>query len=97
METVSDFILGAPKSLQMVIAAMKLRHLLVGGKVMTNLDSITLPTMARLVKAMVFPVLMDECESWTVKKAKAEELMLWNCGLEKPLESPLVHHKGDQS
>ena len=76
METVSDFIVGAPKSLQMVIAAMKLRHLLVGGKVMTNLDSIlksrdiTLPTKVRLVKAMVFPMVMYGCESWTVKKAE---------------------------
>ena len=55
---------GAPKSLQMVIAAMKLRHLLLGRKVMTNLDSIlksrdiTLPTKVHLVKAMVFPVVM---------------------------------------
>ena len=54
---------------------------------MTNLDSIfksrdiTLPTKVRLVKAMVFPVVMYECESWTVKKASAEELMLLNCGV----------------
>ena len=67
---------GAPKSLQMVIAVMKLRHLLLGRKVMTNLDStfrsrdITLPTKVRLVKAMVFPVVMYGCESWTVKKAE---------------------------
>ena len=59
---------GAPKSLQMVIAAMKLRHLLLGRKVMTNLDSIlksrdiTLPTKVRLVKTMVFPVVMYGCE-----------------------------------
>ena len=63
-ETVSDFILGAPKSLQMVIAAMKLRRLLLGRKAMTNLDSIlksrdiTLPTKVRLVKAMIFAVVM---------------------------------------
>ena len=62
VETVSDFILGAPKSLQMVTPAMKLRQLLLGGKVMTNLDSIlksraiTLPKKVHLVKAMVFPV-----------------------------------------
>ena len=67
---------GAPKSLQMVIAAMKLRHLLLGRKIMTNLDSIfksrdiTLPTKVRLVKAMVFPVVMHGCESWTVDKAE---------------------------
>ena len=68
--------LGAPKSLQMVIAAMKLRRLLLGRNVMTNLDSIfksrdiTLPTKACLVKAMVFPVVMYGCESWTIKKAE---------------------------
>ena len=68
--------LGAPKSLQMVTAAMKLRRLLLGRKVMTNLDSIlksrdiTLPTNVHLVKAMVFPVVMYGCESWTIKKAE---------------------------
>ena len=60
----------------MVTAAMKLRRLLLGGKAMTNLDSIlksrdiTLPTNIRLVKAMVFPVVVYGCESWTVKKAE---------------------------
>ena len=63
------------------------RCLLLGRKVMTNLDSIlksrdiTLPTKVRLVKAMVFPVVMYGCESWTVKKAEAEELMLLNYGV----------------
>ena len=76
VETVSDFIFWAPKSLQMVIAAMILRHLLLERKVMSNLDSIfksrdiTLPTRVCLVKAMVFPVVMYGCESWTVKKAE---------------------------
>ena len=77
VETVTDFILGVPNSLQMVTAAMKLkRHLLLGRKVMTNLDSllksrdITLPTKVCLVKAMVFPVDMYGCESWTIKKAE---------------------------
>ena len=61
------------------------RRLLLGRKVMTNLDSIfksrdmTLPTKVHLVKAMVSPVVMYGCESWTVKKA--EELMLLNCGV----------------
>ena len=61
-------------------------HLLLGRKVMTNLDSIfksrdiTLPTKAYLVKAMVFPVVMYGCESWTIKLS-AEELMLLNCGV----------------
>ena len=72
----SDFISWAPKSLQMVTAAMKLKDLLLGRKVMTDLGSIfksrdiTLPTKVRLVKAMVFPVVMYGCESWTVKKAE---------------------------
>ena len=63
------------------------RHLLLGRKVMTNLDSIfksrdiTLPTKVQLVKAMVFPVVMYGCESCTVKKASIEELMLLNCGV----------------
>ena len=78
----------APKSLQMVTAAMKLKDFLLGRKVMTNLDSIfksrdiTLPTKVRLVKAMVFPVVMYGCESWTVKNAEcrridAFELWCW--------------------
>ena len=75
-ETVGDYFWGAPKSLQMVIAAMKLRRLLLGRKVLTNLDSIlksrdiTLLTNVHPVKAMVFPVVMYGCESWTVKKAE---------------------------
>ena len=70
----------APKSLQMVTAAMKLRHLLLGRKAMTNLDSIfksrdiTLPTKVCLVKAMVFPVVVYGCESWTVKKAEHQRI-----------------------
>ena len=79
---------AAPKSLQMVIAAMKLKdaHSL-EGNFMTNRDSIfksrdiTLPTKVRLVKAMILPVVMYGCESWTVKKLSAEELMLLNCGV----------------
>ena len=80
METVSDFIFLAPKSLQMVIAAMKLRHLLLGRKVMTNLDSklksrdITLLTKVHLVKAMVSPVVMYGCESWAIKKAERRRI-----------------------
>ena len=72
------YFLHAPKSLQMVSAAMKLRRLLLGRKVMTNLDSmlksrdITLPTKVHLVKPMVFPVVMYECESWTIKKAERQ-------------------------
>ena len=76
-ETGRLLFLGAPKSLQMVIAAMKLKDAYsLEGKVMTNLDSIlksrhiTLPTKVHLVKAMVFQVIMYGCESWTVKKAE---------------------------
>ena len=86
VETVSDFISGAPKSLQMVIAAMKLRRLLFGRKV-TNLDSIlkrrdiTLLTKVYLVRAMVFPVVMYACESWTIKKAECWKMDALNCGV----------------
>ena len=71
---------GVPKSLQMVTAAMKLKDLLLGRKVMSNLDSIfksrdiTLPTKVRLVKAMVFPVVIYGCENWTVKKAERQRI-----------------------
>ena len=75
METVTDLFPWAPKSLQMVTADMKLRHLLLGEKAMTNLDSIlksrdiTLPTKVLLVKAMFFPVVTYGCESWPIKRA----------------------------
>ena len=95
---------GAPKSLQMVIAAMKLKHLLLGRKVMTNLESIfksrdiTLPTKVRLVKAMVFPVVMYGCESRTVKKAEhrridAFELWCWR----RLLRVPWTARRSNQS
>ena len=76
-ETVSDFILGGSKITADGDCSHEIkRHLLLGRKVMTNLESIfksrdiTLPTKVRLVKAMVFPVVMYGCESWTVKKAE---------------------------
>ena len=76
MKIVTDFIFGAPKSLQMVTEAMNKRHLLLERKAMTNLDSIsksrdiTSPTKVHLVKAMVFPAVMYGCENWTIKKAE---------------------------
>ena len=77
METVADFILGGSKITADGDCSHEIkRHLLLGKKVMTNLDSIlknrviTLPTKVHLVKAMVFPVVMYGCESWTVKKAE---------------------------
>ena len=66
----------APKSLQMVTAALKLKDAFLGRKVITNLDSIsksrdiTLPTKVCLVKARVFPVVMYGCESWTIKRVQ---------------------------
>ena len=111
VETVSDFIFwGSKITADGDWSHETKRHLLLGRKVMTNLDSIfknrdiPLPTKVCLVKAMVFPVVMYGCESWTVKKAErwridAFELVV----LEKTLESPLdckeiqpVHSKGDQ-
>ena len=90
METVSDFIfLGSKITADGDCSHEIKRHLLHGRKVMTNLDSIlkkrdiTLPKKVRLVKAMVFPVVMYGCESWTVKKLSAEEVMLLNCGVEE--------------
>ena len=73
VESVSDFILGGSKITAEGDCSHEIkRRLLLGRKVMTNLDNIdiALPTKVRLVKAMVFPVVMYECESWTVKKAE---------------------------
>ena len=87
-ETVSDFILGGSKITTDGDCSHEIkRHLLLGRKVMSNLDSIlksrdiTLSTKVRLVKMMVFPVVMYGCESWTIKKLSAKELMLLNCGV----------------
>ena len=96
METVLDFILGGSKITADGDCNHKIkRHLLLGRKVMTNLDSIfksrdiTLPTKVHLVKAMVFPVVINGCESWTVKKAEcrsidAFELWCWRRLLRVP-------------
>ena len=87
LETVADFIFGGSKITADGGCSHEIkRRLLLGRKVMTNLDSIlksrdiTLPTKVRLVKAMVFPVVIDGCESWTIKLS-TEELMLLNCGV----------------
>ena len=96
VETVADFILGGSKITADGDCSHEIkRHLLLGRKVMTNLDSIlknrdiTLPTKVHLVKAMVFPVVMYGCESWTVKKAEhrridAFELRCWKSLLKVP-------------
>ena len=87
-ETVSDFIfLGSKLTADGDCSHEIKRRLLLGRKVMTNLDSILksrdiiLSMKVHLVKAMVFPVVMYGCESWTVKKAEPKELMLLNCGV----------------
>ena len=88
VETVTDFVfLGSKTTADGDCSHEIKRRLLPGWKAMTNLDSIlksrdiTLPTKLHLVKAMVFPVVMYGCESWTIKKLSAEELMLFNCGI----------------
>ena len=111
VETVSDFIfLGSKITADSDCSHEIKRCLLLGRKVMTNLDSmfksrdITLPTKVCLVKAMVFPVVMYGCESWTVKKAErrridAFELWCWEKTLESPLDCKViqpVHSEGDQ-
>ena len=87
METMTDFIfLGSKITADGDCGHEIKRRLLLGRKAMTKLDSIlkgrdiTLPTNVRLVRAMVFPVVMYGYESWTIKKVRAKELMLFNCG-----------------
>ena len=104
-ETVSDFIFWGSKITADGYGIHEIkRHLLLGRKVMTNLDSIfksrdiTLPTKVRLVKAMVFPVVMYGCESWTVKKAEyrridAFELWSWR----RLLRVPWTARRSNQS
>ena len=96
METVRDFILGGSKITADGDYSHEIkRHLLLGSKVMTNLDSILksrdiiLPTMVHLVKAIILPVVMSGCESWTIKKAEhqridAFELWCWRRLLRVP-------------
>ena len=89
---------------EMAIAAMKLKNLLLGSKVMTNLDSIlkrrdiSLPTKVRLVRAMVFPVVMYGCKSWTLKKAECriiDAFELW-CS-KRLLRVPWTARRSNQS
>ena len=105
-----DFILGGSKITADGDCSHEIkRRLLLGRKAMTNLDSIlksrsiTLPTKVRLVKAMVFPIVMSGCESWTIKKAECQridafQLRCWRRLLRIPwtARSP-VHSKGNQS
>ena len=96
METVTDFIFGGSKIIADGDCSHEIkRRLILGRKAMTNLDSIlksrdiTLPTKVRLVKAMVFPVVMYRCDNWTIKKAEhqridAFELWCWRKLLRVP-------------
>ena len=102
MKTLTDFIfLGSKITADGDCSHEIKRHLLLGRKAMTNLDSIlksrdiTLLTKVRLVKAMVFPVVMYGCESWTIKKA--EELMLLNCSVGEDLRVPWTAGRSNQS
>ena len=111
METVTDFILGGSKITADGDRSQEIKTcLLLGRKVITNLDSIlksrdiTLLTKIHLVKAMVFPVVMCGCESWTIKKAECQRMDAFELVLEKTLESALeckeikpVNPKGNQS
>ena len=111
VETVSDFIFLGSKTTADVDCSHEIqRHLLPRRKVMTNLDSIlktrdfTLPTKVCLVKAMVFPVVLYVCESWTIKKAECRRIDAFELWCWRRLESPLdckevqpVHPKGNQS
>ena len=111
VETVSGFIfLGSKITADGDYSHEIKRHLLLGRKVMTNLDSIlksrdiTLPAKVHLIKAMVFPVVMYGCESWTIKKAECRRIDAFELWCWRRLESPLdckeiqpVHPKGDQS
>ena len=88
VETVSDFIFGGSKITADGDCSHEIKRcLLLGRKVMTNLDSIfkirdiTLTTKVCLVKAMVFPVVIYGCESWTVKKAEHQRIGVLNCGV----------------
>ena len=88
LETVKDFTFGGSKITADGDCSHEIKRcLLLGRKAMTNLDSIlksrdiTLPAKVHLVKAMVFPVVMYRCESWTIKKAEGQEFMLLNCGV----------------
>ena len=96
VETVSDIILGGSKITAGGDCSHEIkRHLLLGRKFMTNLDNIfksrdiTLPTKVRLVKAMVFPVVIYGCESWTVKKAEHRRIGAFELWCWRRLESPL--------
>ena len=87
-ETVTDFIFWGSKITKDGDCSHEIRRrLLLGSKVITNLDSIlksrdtTLPTKVHLIKAMVFPVVLYGCENWTIKKPELQELMLLNCGV----------------
>ena len=104
METVSDFIFLDSKITADGDCNHEIkRHLLLGKKVMTNLDSIlksrdvTLPTKVHLVKAMVFPLVIYGCDSWTIKKAEPKEMMLSNCGVGEDLRVPWTARRSNQS
>ena len=104
METVTDFIfLGSKITTDGDHSHEMKRCLLLGGKAMTNLESIlksrniTLPTKVHLVQAMVFPVVMYGCESWTAKKAEHWRIDALNCDVEEDSREPWTARRSNQS
>ena len=103
METVTDFFGGSKITADSDCSHEIKGSLLLGRKAITNLDSIlksgdiTLPTKVHLVKALVFPVVMYGCESWTIKKLSVKELMLLNCGVGEDLRVPWTARRSNQS
>ena len=103
VQTVADYFGGSKITADGDCSHEIKRCLLLGRKVMTNQDSIfksrdiTLPTKVRLVKAMVFPVVMYGCESWTIKKAEHQRMMLLNCGVGQDLRVPWTARRSNQS
>ena len=111
VETMADFILGGSKIIADCDCTYEIKRLLLlGRKVMTNLDCIlksrdvTLPTKVHLTKAMVFPIIMCGCESWTIKKTEHQRIDAFELWCWRRLKSPLdckeiqpVHPKGNQS
>ena len=103
MEALTDFFGGSKITADSDCSHEIKRSLLLGRKAITNLDSIlknediTLPAKVYLVKALVFPVVMYGCESWTIKKLSVKELMLLNCGIGEDLRVPWTGRRSNQS
>ena len=102
-ETETDFILGGSKITADGVCSHEIKRRLLLGKVMTNLDSIlksrdiTLSTKVHLVKAMVFPVVMYGCKSWTIKKAESQRIHAFDCSVGEDSRVPWTARRSNQS